>query len=64
MYEDVNACRLCQRLRTIPASQSERHALYGLDPLTLAQLAFKDAQRAVDLQPQWAKAHLQQVSLI
>jgi hypothetical protein len=51
---------LCQRLRSIPAAQSEAHALYGLDPFTLAQLALKDAQRAVTLQPAWPRAHLQQ----
>lgn len=52
---------LCQRLRAIPAAQSEVHALYGLDPFTLAQLAAKDAGRAVALQPRWPTAHLQQV---
>ena len=53
-------CSLCQRLRAIPAAQSEVHALYGLDPFTLAQLAAKDAARAVQLQPRWPTAHLQQ----
>ncbi|BDA43943.1 LON peptidase N-terminal domain and RING finger protein 3 [Coccomyxa sp. Obi] len=51
---------LCRKLRSIPAAQSEAHALYGLDPFTLAQLALKDAERAVTLQPKWATAYLQQ----
>lgn len=57
----VLLCSLCQRLRNIPAAQSEAHALYGLDPLTLAQLSLKDAERAVSLQPRWPKALLQKV---
>jgi hypothetical protein len=59
--DNVSLLSLCRRLRNIPAAQSEAHALYGLDPFTLAQLSQKDAARAVSLQPRWAKAHLQQV---
>ncbi|GAQ84626.1 zinc finger (c3hc4-type ring finger) family protein [Klebsormidium nitens] len=42
--------RLSRQLRVIPAAQSESRALYGLDPLSLAQLALKDADRAIELQ--------------
>lgn len=33
----VCVCRLSRQLRVIPAAQSESRALYGLDPLSLAQ---------------------------
>lgn len=41
---------------------SEHEALYGLDPMALAQLALKDASKAVEMQPDWPRAHLLQVS--
>eukprot|EP00898_Chlorokybus_atmophyticus_P008296 jgi/Chlat1/8468/Chrsp80S07863 len=51
--EELLSCRstafasLSKRLRRIPAAQSENRALYGLDPLSLAQLALKDAEVVV-----------------
>ena len=46
--------RLSCKLRTIPASTSEARALFGLDPLHLADLALRDAARAGALAPDWA----------
>lgn len=41
------ACRLSRQLRVIPAAQSESRALYGLDPLSLAQVSSRpgDSER-------------------
>lgn len=52
---------MSQLLRSIPASLSEEDALYGLDPLSLAQLALKDANKTVEMQPKWARTRLHQV---
>ncbi len=41
----ADPCRLARLLRSIPAADSERWALTGLDPTHLAMLALKDAQR-------------------
>ena len=54
-------CRLSKKLRSIPAAESEQRALFGLDPTHLAQLALKDAKRAVSLVPQSPAALCQQV---
>ncbi|KAL3138492.1 hypothetical protein ABBQ32_006282 [Trebouxia sp. C0010 RCD-2024] len=48
--------RLSKHLRAIPAAQSERQALSGLDPFHLAHLALNDACKAADLAPT-AKAY-------
>ena len=56
------ARRMCQTLRGIPAAVSEHEALYGLDPMALAQLALKDASKAVEMAPDWPRVHLLQVS--
>lgn len=48
-------------MRNIPAAHSESHALYGLDPTQLAQLALRDATRALPLQPRQPKTFLTQV---
>ncbi|KAK9843647.1 hypothetical protein WJX81_000969 [Elliptochloris bilobata] len=42
---------LSSHIRSIPAAQSEYAAINGLDPVMLAQLALKDAQRASSLTP-------------
>ena len=42
---------LSSHIRSIPAAQSEYAAINGLDPVMLAQLALKDAQRAGSLTP-------------
>ena len=55
---------MCQILKGIPAAQSENGALYGLDPQTLAQLALKDASKAVEMEPDWPKVRLFQVSIL
>lgn len=47
----------CRELRGLPASESERRARYGQDPMALASLALKDASRAVELRPQCSQAH-------
>ncbi len=52
---------LSKRIRSIPAAQSEYAAITGQDPCMLAQLAFKDAQRAATIRPSWAKCFLLQV---
>lgn len=52
---------LCQAYRSRPASRSEASALFGLDPSYLAQLALKDATKAVEGRPDWAKAYSRQV---
>lgn len=39
-------------MRGIPAAESERWALNGLDPTHLAMLALKDAQRGIAAAPQ------------
>lgn len=54
-------CSLSQKLREIPAAQSESNALYGLDPMHLSQLALRDATRAAAMLPKQPTAHLQQV---
>ncbi|MEW5316873.1 MAG: hypothetical protein WDW38_008217 [Sanguina aurantia] len=51
---------LCQAYRSRPASRSEASALFGLDPSYLAQLALKDATKAVEGRPDWAKAYSRQ----
>jgi len=48
--------RLSAKLRAIPAASSEARALFGLDPLHLADLALRDACRAAALAPDWATA--------
>ena len=53
---------MCQTLRGIPAAVSEHEALYGLDPMALAQLALKDASKAVEMVPDWPRVRLLQVS--
>ncbi|GIL44878.1 hypothetical protein Vafri_2333 [Volvox africanus] len=40
-----------------PARTSEYRALFDLDPTSLAQMALKDAERAVAVRPNWAKTH-------
>ena len=55
------SCSLSQKLREIPAAQSESNALYGLDPMHLSQLALRDATRAAAMLPKQPTAHLQQV---
>eukprot|EP00850_Spirogloea_muscicola_P020279 SM000211S06649 [mRNA] locus=s211:151531:156544:- [translate_table: standard] len=51
-------CSLSRWLRQIPAAQSEQQALSGLDPISLAQLAVKDAEKAVAGRgAAWPKAH-------
>lgn len=40
-----------RQLRSIPASESESSAQFGLDPSQLAALAAKDADRALTLEP-------------
>jgi len=37
---------LARRLTSIPAAESERHALFGLDPTQLATMALKDTEAA------------------
>ena len=54
--------RLSRHLRAIPAAQSERQALSGLDPFHLAHLALNDACKAADLAPT-AKAYELQVMM-
>ena len=55
-------CRLSNHLRAIPAWQSERQALSGLDPFHLAHLALNDATKAAELAPT-AKTYELQVQL-
>ena len=57
----MGTCRLSRQVREIPAAHSERNALYGLDPMHLAQLALRDSSRAVDLGHCLPQARLQQV---
>ena len=52
---------MCRVLKLLPAAESERGALYGLDPLTLAQLALKDASKIAAARADWSMVHLQQV---
>ena len=56
------ACRMCQTLRGIPAAVSEHEALYGLDPMALAQLALKDASKVVEMEADWPRGHILQVN--
>lgn len=51
-------CRLAQLLRQIPAAQSERSALYGLDVTSLAELALRDSDKLVQLKGDCATAYL------
>lgn len=60
----VSFCSLSQKLRKIPAAQSERQALFGLDPLSLLSLALKDAEKLLQLQPEWAKAHFRKAQTL
>ena len=55
-------CRLSQHLLSIPARQSERVAVCALDPLDLARLAGKDADKALALDAASAEAHLVKAS--
>ncbi|GLI64935.1 hypothetical protein VaNZ11_008336 [Volvox africanus] len=48
---------LSRTYRGRPARTSEYHALFDLDPTSLAQMALKDAERAVAVRPNWAKTH-------
>ncbi len=59
-YHIVVKCRLSKYLRAIPAAQSERQALSGLDPFHLAHLALNDATKAAEL-TRSAKAYELQV---
>ena len=52
---------LSSHIRSIPAAQSEYAAINGLDPVMLAQLALKDAQRAATFQPDSVLPHVLQV---
>lgn len=45
------ACRMSRWLRSRSAEESERSALYGVDPFHLANLAMQDAKRAIALYP-------------
>jgi Lon protease-like protein len=49
-------CSLSRHLRTIPAAQSERHAVYAPDPHSLATSALKDAEHAFNLESSRAGA--------
>lgn len=51
---------LSSHIRSIPAAQSEYAAINGLDPVMLAQLALKDAQRAATLTPDSVLPHVLQ----
>ncbi|KAJ7558039.1 hypothetical protein O6H91_04G023100 [Diphasiastrum complanatum] len=51
-------CKFSQRLRKIPAASSEEHALYGLDPMSLVQLALKDVEKLLKLRSDWPKVYL------
>ncbi|KAG0559705.1 hypothetical protein KC19_10G124700 [Ceratodon purpureus] len=51
-------CRLSKLLRTIPARVSEESAIYELDPMSLGQLALRDAEKVVKLRSQDPKAYL------
>eukprot|EP00899_Mesostigma_viride_P014799 jgi/Mesvir1/2331/Mv19356-RA.2 len=44
-------CKRSRELRSIPAAISEGRPIYDHDPLVLAQLALKDAERALQQQP-------------
>eukprot|EP00249_Psilotum_nudum_P019303 c27187_g1_i1 orf=247-1761(+) len=50
-------CKLSQQLRKIPASYSEEHALYGLDPMSHAELALKDSEKLLKLNGKWLKGY-------
>eukprot|EP00249_Psilotum_nudum_P036332 c6817_g2_i1 orf=1-633(-) len=50
-------CKLSQQLRNIPATFSEEHALYGLDPLSHAELALKDSEKVLKLNDMWPKGY-------
>lgn len=56
-----SCCRLAALLRSIPAAESERWALNGLDPTHLAMLALKDARRGGDLNPKNPAFHRRKV---
>ena len=60
-HDDVWGSSLSSHIRSIPASQSEYAAINGLDPVMLAQLALKDAQRAATLTPDSVLPHVLQV---
>ncbi len=60
----ARARRMCQTLRGIPAAVSEHEALYGLDPMALAQLALKDASKVVEMESDWPRGHLLQVNAL
>ncbi len=49
-------CGLSRHLRTIPAAQSERRAVYAPDPHSLATSALKDAEHAFNLESNRAGA--------
>ncbi|KAG2437948.1 hypothetical protein HXX76_005563 [Chlamydomonas incerta] len=51
---------LSRMYRSRPARRSECAALFDLDPTSLAQMALKDADRAVAVRPDWAKAYSRQ----
>ncbi|KAG2424301.1 hypothetical protein HYH02_015191 [Chlamydomonas schloesseri] len=51
---------LSRMYRSRPARRSECAALFDLDPTSLAQMALKDADRAVSLRPDWSKAYSRQ----
>ncbi|KAI8471643.1 MAG: PUA-like domain-containing protein [Monoraphidium minutum] len=48
------------QLRSRPAALSESRALYAPDPTHLAQLALKDAEKAIQLRPTWHKGYSRQ----
>lgn len=43
---------------------SEHEALYGLDPMALAQLALKDASKVVEMEADWPRGHILQVDTL
>ncbi|KAG6550795.1 hypothetical protein Mapa_007699 [Marchantia paleacea] len=51
-------CKLSERLRKIPAELSEERALFGLDPMSLVQLAVKDVEKLIKLRNEWPKTYL------
>jgi len=54
-------CSWCMQLRSRPAALSESRAIFAPDPMHLATLALKDAERATQLKPTWHKAYSRQV---
>ncbi|XP_024524849.1 LON peptidase N-terminal domain and RING finger protein 1-like isoform X1 [Selaginella moellendorffii] len=57
-------CKFNEYLRRVPASVSEENALYGRDPMELAQLALKDAEKLMKLSRDWPKSYLRKGSAL